>query len=482
MSPASLFSLVHRLSEDQILVFRNWIRKHSRSGKKKLKYVQLFNRILRLTDFDEEKLRKAPFEDPTVFYHSRELLLQKLIECFSNTENPVLSHWNYIQTAVSFGAIEIAKTHFKWEFEQVEKRGEQDKMLALCRYREQILRDYKEDLGEGIDIPKAKSIAQELASEEQAIALVDQARAALRKEEKLRMGLRREIKDFLNQFDRDSSFWSWKLKIATELLKYDFSAAGAFQMEMVERINKNEIQATLVEKLRELSNAVTIALHLKKREAATRYLFLLSQTEPQNEIERRIKLEGWTRHTVESAFTFGDPNMAKEGIQAMQKYPTIFPEYTIALYHYITSLAFFLEEDWNGGHAFLTTAFSLPASTRKHLPWQFEVLDLFYQLEKGNHDYILSVLDSKRKRFRKSPYVAIVLKGLDLILRNQGKIDRELIAKMNLLTQKLPSTQALEESRVYFNIQTYLEAKEANQPLKTAFGSEIGRQILSLAI
>lgn len=269
MSPKSLFNLIQRLSEDEVLLLREWIKQHTRVGKKKPKYLFLLDRMLKLDGYDQDKLRVKPFNDPATFYRSRELLLEKVVLCFSDQETPVLNNWTYIKTAVRFGAFDIAQKFFEKEYHQVGDNGKLDHILVLARYRDHIERLLEVDLGEKLDLQPAGKYLEILLEEERAIGLIEATRKALRQDESTRIELVEEINEFLKDRFNSEGYWKWKLRIARELLTYSIPLAAKFQSEMVERIVSGEIQLDIALKIREISNAVNLSLQVRNRELAT---------------------------------------------------------------------------------------------------------------------------------------------------------------------------------------------------------------------
>jgi len=485
MSPRALFFFVHCLSEDQILTFRLWLRKNARIGKKRPKYLHLFNRMVRMDDYDEEILRQAPFKDASTYYKSRELLLEKLISCLSNEDNPSPTHWSYIKTAVRYGAMEIAKYYFRKEFEQVSENGDDGEMLSLCRFRERTLRDYQVDLADELEIDDTVTVLKVINWEEKALDLIRETRLSLRKDEKEREKLRKKVKAFLNTLSgriMKGGYYRQKLLVALELLQYNFPAAAPLQMEMVDSILGEGLLVSPIQKIREIANAVTLALRLKQKDAAINYIFHLSQIQPQNQYEERVKNERWIRRSIEAAFTFGQPELALQSLVAMQKQMGLFPEATVAVYHYVICLAFFYEEKFEAGHKVVKEAFTLPKAIRRHLPWQFEVLNLLFHFEKGNHDYLLSVLDSKRKTFRKQAFPSFILKGLDLTLRNNGKIDPRILEQVQTLEERLPHSQFVKEGKSFFDFTAYIKVRASSSSLRDALDEMLGQRILAVAI
>jgi len=484
MNPSSLYSLIHFLTKDQIELFRSWAKQHSRSLKKNPRYLQLFDRMEKMQSFDSKAIRKPPFDNSSTFYKSREMLVEKLIRCFTIENNPFPNYDALMRTAFDFAAVDLAREYFRKEYEYLKAKGIAIDLFCLMDYKDNQIMDFDIDLAEGIEVPSTLELLEAINAQSSARKMVEQARQTFKESRDVREQFSSEINDFLEGLGNVEldDYHRLKLKVASEILKFDFEKAADYQFELTISLLNKSHRGFAIRMIREISNAITLFLLQGNREKATELTMILSGVEVKNELEERQKEERWIRRSIETAFTFGIPELAEDGIEKMDAWQGLFNSAHIARYHFIASLCFVFAGDFEKGHQVLRRLINSPREVRQHLLWQIDVLDCIFHLEKGNFDYLESTLDSKRKKFRSLPYVSMVLKGIDRLVKEQGRVSVKMVEEIIEIQNEMETIDSQRREIRYFNFAFYLEAKLKSLSLRKIYADALGSEITPIAI
>lgn len=485
MSPESLYDLVQNLDESQISAFRKWVNANTRKTKKEPKFLILFKRLREGDFYDEKAVRKKHFLNPSDFYKSRDLLLRKLVECFSTSESSDRHNLSMIYTALEFGALELAEKYFQDEMKRFATSIDAHRLLEMSRIREVVLKDFRVDIATGTNCLSLQQALRLASIELEAMGLIDDSRKAFGDTQDIKEGLRNRITAFVNAQDFTpllEGYFHFKLLVADAILAGADQRAAYYQLELADSLLSGKVSVRKMEMIREISNAVTFALRSGNKEKSAYYIMQLSNLQVSNDTQKNLKMERWIRRTIEAGFVFGDEKILDNGVQRFWSNQTLFSTLNLARYPLLAAFAHLLLGNIGPSHQLIRQAQTLSRKVTRHLPWQLDILDLILHLEKENFDYVEEILDSKKRKFRGQAYPTFILKGIGTVLEMGGVPNQLYVERIKKEQAILALSQEIQREMKHFNFEVYLEAKVRNCPLRLILEERSGKKALSLAM
>jgi len=484
MSPETLFNLVNGFSSNQKSTFTKWVNGNVHGGPKPPKFLILFKRMASMSEFDEMKIRKKHFEKSGDFYRNREWLLERIVLCFSQQELNSGADFLLIQTALKFGAIEMAKRLFKEEADRGKQNLDFAHLLKLLIFSHQTLEDQNIQLAGEAVLPSFSFLQEGVETEYQGLQLLRETRLVLRKSQAVREQMAERIQSFIN----DSRFapfhhsiLDFKLKVQEKVLKDDFETAHIIQKQLVGGLLEGEIKGGEAQKIDALSSAISFSIRQKDRDSAFFYSIQLSKLKVDSVdlVRRRNRMS--TLRTIETGIVFGDQYFLNQGSKSLiEEKHDGFSDAEFAYFLYASSYGLLSVGDIEAGFRLIQHLQNSPQSVRKYLPWQIDILQMVFLFEKGDWDFIEDTMDSKRRKFRGMPFPTIILKVIQELYLSSGIVRDDLWNKTETDLSGIAPDKVSSRDFKMFDLKAYLKAKRDGTRLFEALdndGIPIGNSI-----
>gem|GEM_PF-6410748 len=467
MKPEFLYQLIQGLDVEQRGVFREWVAKNIRKGTGMPKFLLLYRRMLNATNFEATEIRKGHFEKPTAYYKSRELLLSKLIHCFSQKNKKDGSRFAAMETAVEMGAFDYAKVLFAQELTESTLPGASLSLLRLASFREALVQDFNVDLAAGLEIDSVLQLQAKIQVNCEAEALVVAARALFRARQGDRNAMRSTIEQFLTQPGLgwfQGSYLQQKLSIFHSYLSDEPERAAKLQILMVDQLIACELEVRNPQRLKEVSSAILSCFLLGKRDKATGLAMQFSQLPVHGLMEKRLKDKLVTLRTLELGFILGHPEITRSGISMLEACEEDLEPKFYYWYQYIAALSCLYQEDFVRGHDLIRNLLASGQAKALGMVWQLEILDLMFHLEKRNWDYLEDALVSKKRKFRASVYPACLVRYIEKLYSGEGRVAPDLLQRFKHELRSMDPDE-LRTGKGRFDFELYLEAKQYGIPI-----------------
>ena len=485
MSPESLFELIQYLSPEEHLTFRNWIRANVRNPDKPPKYVTLYRLLADLQVFDEEKIRKKGFKSSSEFYKRREQLLKSIITCFSQVEFSATTPYSFIITALRFGAWEMAQKYFEQKAKLNLANAEYPELLQLSMLRDEIWEDFRIKLDPNLNLPSSLSIFQTLETQIKCNQLLIEARKAFKMSTQEKIWLANRISEKISSHSFVPllhSFLHQRLQINFKLLIGKHKEGAKLQVCLTEELIKNPTTCSLPKLIRNVSNAVTSSLILENRSKALFFSFYLAKIDTQNFLQEKLKREFWIKRSIDVGYSFGELSILEHGLSELKTNRNEISNETIAKYLFKGALTYLHLGKTDEGHSIIRNLDNATRSIRQFLPWQIDILNLIFHLEKGNFDIVLDTLVWRKRKFRNHPYLSLILNTIGVLAEVETRIESLEVEEIKREQMTLFCSGNIPKRNQTFDLGLYLSAKQKGKTMQEIYLESKGTKTMSIAL
>lgn len=465
---------------EQKSYFSKWVKKNSRKRAQSPKYWKLYRRMLDSEGYDERQIRSNLFEKAGDYYKNRELLLEKIVHCFAKPPADHLENYHLIVSAMEFGALELAKKYFAQEVVSATKQEDTYYLLRLGRLRDEKWEDYRLDLAEQCSLSPTLDLVDQLSGQIQPHSLIQLSRKAFRGSPAEKKWLANRIEQYLDSTTSDS-YVTQKLRVHFFILEGDHKRASQENIELGEGLIREKYTCSIAQRIRSLSNAITSCLILKNREKATYLAFHITNLQTQNDLQEDLKKVLLVKRNIELGFVFGDFDFLNAGFQTLSQNLSRLDNQEIANYLYTSALGMFQIEALEKGHEIIRLLDQQPRAIRSHFPWEIDVLDLFFHVEKGNWDYLEMILESKSRKFRALQYPRLICEAIRAIGFAGGAVNESMVQSFQARQKAIVDQEGLSRDEKNFNLALYLKSKQRGTSIRELIKDQTDFNALPLA-
>lgn len=418
---------------------------------KRPKFLQLFDRMAKQKEYDEDGVRGTLFKSSVKFYQTREKLLDKIIQSLVFYGDEKLSARSYIQQALKFDAIELAQKKLASELKLAHQSQDQDYLHYLLTLKEKIEFSYRMVLEvpeEIVEIDEAQFDYQHLLT----------LRGVLRRLQRvIRSGKNVNptlgANQFLNEIkdvptpSPESRYLYFKIRCYLEVMQVEMELAYRFQqqatreLEQMGPIFRNALLA------KEYFFLVQLSLKNNDLEMVQRTVFKFSQIDPENKKEQEIKNDYWIQAAISAGNTHGNLQMI-EGVMPLLKQNTLlFSPELYVLNLFLAAKVYFVHQEYTKALEAIELIRSVKKCKWPELYWAVETLRYVTHAGLDNED----VLDSiARSAIRFAEAVDANLPKLSSryaqrMIRSRNEEDKTRILNDFLLARKIGSSDPKEK-------------------------------------
>jgi|GEM_PF-5424516 len=470
MTAEQLYNLVHNLSKMEKSMFRKYVAASQKSAVQKPKYVLLYERLLKASAYQDDKIRGKEFKESKEYNRYREILLDKLVSCFAKGKYTT-SNLALIETAIDLGAMKMAGKMVNKEYLTALAEDQLSYAYQLLEIADRFFQDYRVRLVEGDVLGGKKALLNRLVRLDRLTDLHERCLMALNASELEKRGLAVEIDTVLQSFKPTSdmeAYWLAKLAIIQHRILNQFIEMRNGVVALSMRVLKGELKLRIGLQVKNLNVGIAAAIARKDKAVASTFLKGLSDLPATKPQDNQVIQGSLVTRTIDFGTVFYDEAMLEKGQRMLLKEQGFLPRHESIKYWYFIAWAHFTMGNYPKGLWAINQLRQSSSAAWGELTWQPHVLQMLLAYKSGDLGSEGLLLATRRK-LDSVPfaYPKLIYKTVKLLHKCVTESDRIAVMEDALLGEKAALSDSNEVwQKQYLNFETWLIAESQGMTIQ----------------